>query len=152
MDKKNGIIIGLAIVIAGLLIFLGLRGKSANTNAPAVQNGGGAEEQKTGNYTPESVNAFAKCLTAAGVQMYGAVWCPHCQRQKSLFGDAVQYINLTECPDQECTGVMDKMQAAGIEAFPTWILKDGTKLVGEQTFEKLASVSKCPAPTLVAQQ
>ena len=30
-------------------------------------------------------------------------------------------------------------QAAGLEGFPTWVMPDGTKLVGEQTFSKLES-------------
>jgi hypothetical protein len=83
-----------------------------------------------------AIDAFAQYLASKKVTMYGAYWCAHCQNQKKLFGNSFQYI-----PYVECTEDTAKCAAAGIEGFPTWILPDGTKLVGEQSFENLAKAS-----------
>ncbi len=81
---------------------------------------------------------FAKCLKEKEVTMYGAEWCPHCQNEKKVFGSDFKYILYVECPDnpQKCIN-------AGIEGYPTWILKDGKKLVGEQGLEKLSEATGC---------
>ena len=81
---------------------------------------------------------FAQCLTEKGLVMYGADWCSHCQREKSRFGEAFQFINYVECPQNP-----QKCLAAGIQGYPTWALDDGEKLVGEQGLEKLAQLSGC---------
>ncbi|MBU6501089.1 MAG: hypothetical protein KGJ89_03100 [Patescibacteria group bacterium] len=86
----------------------------------------------------KNLDDFAKCLAQKNVTMYGAYWCSHCQSQKAEFGDSFKYVPYVECADepQKCTD-------AGVEGTPTWILVDGTKLVGEQSLEKLAQVSDC---------
>jgi hypothetical protein len=87
------------------------------------------------------LSAFAQCLSERGVAMYGASWCSHCQSQKALFGDAFKYVKYVECPDNIplCT-------EKNIQGFPTWIFSGSTTLIGEQSLEKLASVSGCPLP------
>ena len=41
---------------------------------------------------------LAKYLQSSGAIMYGAFWCPHCSRQKELFGkEAWKYISYVEC-------------------------------------------------------
>jgi hypothetical protein len=87
------------------------------------------------------LDAFAKCLAAKGVTMYGAEWCTHCKAEKKRFGSSFQYVPYVECPDNPKLCV-DK----GVEGYPTWILGDGTKLEGEQGLEKLSQVSSCPLP------
>ena len=84
------------------------------------------------------LTTFAQCLTAKGAIMYGAAWCPHCQREKKGFGEAFKYVSYVECPDNPklCT-------EKGISGYPTWILGDGTKLEGEQGVEKLSTVTGC---------
>lgn len=84
---------------------------------------------------------FAKCLAEKQITMYGAVWCPACQKQKKLFGDAFKYIPNVECPDDP-----QKCIAQGIEAYPTWEFPSGEKLVGVQTFETLSTKSGCILP------
>ncbi len=86
-----------------------------------------------------AVETFAKCLAAKNVVMYGAEWCPHCKNQKQLFGTAFKYVPYVECPENT-----QKCIAAGIEGYPTWITPDGTKLVGEQSFQQLSEASSCP--------
>ena len=89
---------------------------------------------------PSNLDSFAKCLADKGATMYGAAWCPHCQNQKRLFGSSFQYVPYVECPNvpQLC---VDK----GVSGYPTWIMGD-TKLEGEQTLQKLSSISSCPLP------
>ena len=90
---------------------------------------------------PSKYDAFSQCLTEKKVTMYGAVWCSHCQNQKKEFGSAFKYVNYVECPENTkiCT-------EKGVEGFPTWITENGTKLVGEQSLQTLASTTGCQLP------
>lgn len=89
-----------------------------------------------GDYTE-----FAKCLTANDAKMYGAYWCPHCQNQKKMFGDAVQYVNYIECDDN---GSQAKVCAdAGIKGYPTWVFKSGEQVAGEVSVVDLSEKSGC---------
>lgn len=89
--------------------------------------------------TTENLDTFAKCLTEKGATMFGTYWCPHCKNEKAAFGDSFRYVNY-----MECTKKVDECIAAQIKGYPTWILADGTKLVGEQGVEKLAEATGCP--------
>lgn len=88
-----------------------------------------------------NLDAFAQCLTDKGAVMYGAEWCSHCQEQKRAFGSSFKNISYIECPEyaQLCI-------ERGVEAFPTWILADGKKLVGRQELEDLSLESGCALP------
>ncbi|MEI7513255.1 MAG: thioredoxin domain-containing protein [bacterium] len=91
---------------------------------------------------PGKYDAFAQCLAEKKITMYGAVWCSHCQAQKKEFGSSFKYVNYVECPEN--TKICSEK---GIEGFPTWLNEDGSKkLVGEQSFEKLAEMSGCTLP------
>ncbi|WP_216915189.1 MULTISPECIES: hypothetical protein [unclassified Synechococcus] len=79
--------------------------------------------------------ALTEHLRRIGAVFYGAWWCPACFRQKSLFGqqagDRLPYV---EC-DKTSEG-RERCQAAGIKAYPTWVL--GTSRVeGVQTLQEL---------------
>src|SRR3989338_5665230 len=41
---------------------------------------------------PGKYDDFTKCLKDKGAIFYGAFWCPHCQKQKSLFGKSKKYL------------------------------------------------------------
>lgn len=84
---------------------------------------------------------FTKCLADKGIVMYGADWCPHCQNEKKAFGDSFQFVSYVECPKDP-----NRCLSAGIAGYPTWILPDGKKLVGEQGPKKLSEASGCPLP------
>jgi len=89
---------------------------------------------------PSSLSGYddlAKCLTAAGVKMYGANWCSHCQNQKAAFGDSFEKINYVECTKEQ-----EACAAAGIEGLPTWVI-DGQKYPGEQKLDRLAELADC---------
>ncbi|MEK7525507.1 MAG: thioredoxin domain-containing protein, partial [Patescibacteria group bacterium] len=73
--------------------------------------------------------------------MYGAEWCAHCQNQKKEFGDSFRLVSYVECPQNTQT-CLEK----GISGYPTWILADGQKLVGEQELEKLSQKTGCALP------
>lgn len=83
-------------------------------------------------------DAFAQCLAAKGIIIYGADWCPHCQNEKKAFGSSFKYITYVECPDEP-----QKCIAAGINGYPTWVFPDGRRLEGEQGIEKLSQESGC---------
>ena len=85
---------------------------------------------------------FAQCLATKNLTMYGAVWCSHCKAQKELFEDSFKYV-----PYVECTETPDKCLAKEVQAYPTWIDKNGEKYTGEQSLEKLAEISGCTLPT-----
>ena len=89
-----------------------------------------------------SMDGFAQCLASKKITMYGAVWCPHCQKEKSLFGDSFKYVPYVECPENQQL-CLDK----GITGYPTWIKEDGKKYEGEQGLEKLSEITGCKLET-----
>ncbi len=91
--------------------------------------------------TKADLNNFARCLADKGVIMYGAEWCSHCQAQKQLFGQSFKRVNYVECPQDP-----KRCLEAGIDAYPTWIMADGQRLVGEQKLEDLSRISGCSIP------
>jgi len=96
------------------------------------------------------VRAFAQALTASGTKMYGAFWCPHCNNQKALFGDAKTDLPYIECSNPDRTQTPAAIDA-GISAYPTWIFPDATRHVGEMSFEELSSESGVPLPMISAE-
>jgi hypothetical protein len=122
MAKSVVAILVILVVVMGIVMLLGTSG-----------TGGG--------YAAGAVDAFAQCLAAKKVTMYGSYWCSHCQSQKALFGSSFQYVPYVECSEE-----IEKCTAAKIEWTPTWVLADGTQLVGEQSFETLAGASGCALP------
>ena len=94
--------------------------------------------------TVQNLDDFAKCITEKGAVFYGASWCTHCQNQKTMFGDSLQYVKYVECAGpgntqtQECTD-------AGISGYPTWIVNNQT-YPGEQTLANLAKLTGCTLP------
>lgn len=87
---------------------------------------------------------LAQCLTDQGVKMYGAYWCPHCQKQKKLFGKAFSKVDYVECavpgnPQSQVPACKD----AGITGYPTWVFPSGDRLSGEQPLADLAAKASC---------
>jgi len=92
-------------------------------------------------------DALAKCIANTSTTFYGAFWCPHCRAQKNTFGDASQYLPYTECSTPDGKGELQVCKDAGVEHYPTWVFKDGSRLVGEQTVDTLAAKTGCSLPT-----
>jgi uncharacterized membrane protein len=74
--------------------------------------------------------AEAECLTEKGVVMYGAYWCPKCERQKQLFGDAFSAITYVECDPRGEGAEPERCLSRGISGTPTWLQEtpEGTEL------------------------
>ena len=80
---------------------------------------------------------FAQCLTKNDVKMFGTDWCSVCKSQKAEFGASFKYVDYVNCDFQtvEC-------KENDVNRYPTWKI-NGTKYVGKQSFNKLASLSGC---------
>lgn len=97
------------------------------------------EGKKPGQY-----DATAQCIKDSGATFYGAWWCPHCQRQKALFGKSGKTLPYVECqtpdqkPIQQCTD-------AKIEGYPTWVFADGSRLSGELDMKTITEKTNCTA-------
>ena len=106
---------------------------STNVEAPTV----------TATFDASQVETLAKCLTKKNAIMYGAYWCPHCQKQRALFGDAFQYVKYQECDPKGENSNPKACETAGILNYPTWEIPGHAKMEGEQTLEDLAKASSC---------
>ena len=86
---------------------------------------------------------FAACLTEKGAKMYGTEWCSHCKDQKAMFGASFKKVNYIDCEIKKAD-----CAAAGVSGYPTWILADGSKLIGAQSLKTLADKTGCSLPNL----
>lgn len=92
-------------------------------------------------YSTEELQSFVNCLDKAGVKIYGAKWCPHCQELVNRLGgyDIVDPIYV------ECTENKQLCQEKGIQAYPT-ILINGSEYHGPRTYQALSQATGCPVP------
>ncbi len=99
---------------------------------------------------PGKYDAFAQCIKDSGAVFYGAFWCPHCQEQKKLFGSSAKLLPYVECSTANGQGQLQVCIDKKIEGYPTWELKDGTRLPVENgagvTLETLAKKTSCTLP------
>lgn len=92
-------------------------------------------------------DTFAQCIRDSGAKFYGAFWCPHCQRQKGLFGTSVQYLPYIECSAPDGNNQLQVCKDANVTSYPTWEFAGGKRATGEQSFETLAQETGCALPT-----
>lgn len=100
---------------------------------------------RTEQPAPGTYDTFATCIKQSGAMFYGAFWCPHCQEQKHLFGDAGRLLPYVECstPDrQQTTACAD----ARITSYPTWSFADGERMTGALPMATLAVKTGCALP------
>ncbi len=95
---------------------------------------------------PDKLDAFATCLKDRGAIFYGAFWCPHCQNQKAMFGRSQKLLNYVECSTPNGQAQLPFCTKKGIEGYPTWEFKDGSRLSGEVALETLAEKTGCELP------
>jgi protein-disulfide isomerase len=88
----------------------------------------------------KAIADLAAHLKKVGARMYGAYWCPHCTRQKEMFGAAFKDINYVECDPRGENPRPNLCRDAGVKGYPTWDI-NGKQLVGVQSFEELAAAS-----------
>lgn len=98
------------------------------------------ENQTTTTSTKKesSLENFAKCLSEKGVELYVLATCPYCNLQEQMFGDSLKYLKVIECTENQ-----DICAQKQIFSVPTWILPNGERLVGLQTFEALSQKTGC---------
>jgi uncharacterized membrane protein/glutaredoxin len=88
------------------------------------------QAEPTGPEDPK-IRALAEHLTKEGALFYGASWCPHCQEQKRLFGASASRLPYIEChPAGANTPQAPSCSRAGVQSYPTWIMK-GQTFAGE---------------------
>ena len=120
---------GLSALAGGLLSF--------SPPAHGGQAGGSTTPTLGEALAPSSGDQLALTdhLRRIGAVFYGAWWCTACFRQKSLFGQqAGNRLPYVEC-DKTSEG-RERCQAAGIKAYPTWVL-GSRRVEGVQTLEEL---------------
>lgn len=88
------------------------------------------------------LEALAQHLDRSGAVFYGAFWCPSCQDQKSLFGNAADDLPYFECsPNGRNAGMAFECASENVTTFPTWTIGN-RRLTGVQTPEDLARYSR----------
>jgi hypothetical protein len=97
-------------------------------------------------FVSNGVDDFANCVTSTGAKFYGAFWCPHCAATKKMFGDAQGLLPYVECSTPDGTGQTQVCKDKNVNAYPTWIFADGSRLTGEISFEQIAEKTSCPVP------
>jgi glutaredoxin len=78
--------------------------------------------------------------------MYGTFWCPYCNRQKELFGAAVDRLQLIECDPKGANAQPDACAKANVSSYPSWEV-NGQIYRGMQSLEELAALSGYRGPT-----
>ncbi len=132
MENTNNqkIKIFVAAIIGALIIVIGL----------------GMTVNKPGS---TKLDGFAQCITDSGAKFYGAFWCPHCQAQKALFGASAKLLPYIECSNADRSQKQACIDAK-VESYPTWEMKDGTRLPVENgagvSLETLAAKTQCVLP------
>jgi uncharacterized membrane protein len=97
-------------VAVGVIAFLHLNYIGLVGKPPAVED--------------PALRALALHLASAGVKMYGAEWCPHCQDQKAMFGGAARRLPYIECSmGRQGSAQTTECRTAGIKTYPTWEIK-----------------------------
>ncbi len=74
---------------------------------------------------------LAQHLDRVGAVYYGASWCPSCQEQNRLFGQAARHLPYVECSPGGRGGVVAfECVANDITTYPTWV-------IGNRRFEQM---------------
>jgi hypothetical protein len=91
------------------------------------------------------LDAFAQCLTARQVKMYGLYWCTHCAEQKELFGSSFSYVTYIECGIKGSRAEEPVCVQAGVKQFPAWQFS-GERHEGVLSLQALSQNSGCSLP------
>lgn len=104
----------------------------------------GCSEGNSGNRPEgERLVKITECLTEKGVNLYGAVWCSHCKKQKELFGEAANYINYVECDPRTNKETAQQCVEKGIRKIPAWEMPGGEIITGLHEPEEIAEIANC---------
>jgi uncharacterized membrane protein/glutaredoxin len=133
------VMVGAALAMAVLLLGYGFSPatpSTATTSAATSASGSTA----AGAMSQDQLAALADHLRDTGAVFYGTYWCPHCQNQKRMFGAAASRLPYVECDPGGSNAQPAACQAAGVKAYPTWIV-NGQRIEGEVQPAELARLS-----------
>jgi uncharacterized membrane protein len=121
----------------GNLIFSGfLVGVITLTSTAGVY----ASQSQVANQSQTFTGGLALHLKDSGIKMYGAYWCPHCQEQKAMFGDASKQVPYVECAPGAANAKPELCHQKLIGSYPTWEV-NGKLIEGVQSLSQLAELS-----------
>jgi uncharacterized membrane protein len=129
--RLGRVVIGATLAVAVLLAGYAIEAPPASTAATTADAGSMSQDQLV---------ALADHLKDSGAVFYGAYWCPHCQAQKAMFGAAASHLPYVECDPGGTNPQPDACQAAGVKAYPTWVI-NGQTHEGEVQPAELAQLS-----------
>ena len=118
------------VVGATLAVAVLVGGYAVTSPVAASVSPGDSTSDTSSALSPDRLAALADHLRASGAVFYGAYWCPHCQEQKEAFGASAGRLPYVECDPRGADARPDLCQAAGVRAYPTWVI-GGQKLEGE---------------------
>ncbi len=98
------------------------------------------------NNTPGTLDEFTRCLKEKGATFYGAFWCPHCQKEKAMFGKSARLLPYVECSTADGNGQLQVCQDKKISGYPTWEFTDGSRETGETSLQVLSEKTNCQLP------
>ena len=104
-----------------------------------IGNAGVLGQPSSHSASSTSTLRLAQHLKAIGVWFYGAWTCPARKRQLNLFG----FQDSDAIPDVECNKLEQYpyqaklCQNADLRVYPTWELRDGSRIEGVQSLETL---------------
>lgn len=102
---------------------------------------------RTEPIAPGTYDTFATCLKDSGAIFYGAFWCPHCQKQKALFGTSASKLPYVECSTPDGNGQLQVCIEKEIKNYPTWVFSDGSIQTGELSLQTLSEKTSCALPS-----
>ena len=91
-------------------------------------------------------DAFAQCLASHQARMFGLYWCPHCQEQKEMFGEAFHYVPYQECAVKGSNEMAAECRVAGVKLFPSWQFGLEPPKEGVLSLEALSDKTGCRLP------
>ncbi|MEO0843227.1 MAG: vitamin K epoxide reductase family protein [Cyanobacteria bacterium J06643_5] len=148
------IIVGMVTLVGTLGVYAGVGNAPKSPKLP-VQESGAISFSPTRKNPPQpgagweitttsgaAEIALARHLKAISAKQYIAWWCPHCHKQKLLFGkEAYREVPHTDCADADNPNNQKLVcKKAGIQSYPTWRIRDKTYM-GAQSLEDLAKAS-----------
>ncbi len=128
------------VVLLALVVGLSGLGWAAAVDRPVAETGPGIPMPVTTTSSPEAT-ALAEHLTAKGIVMYSAWWCPHCHEQKQLFGkEATDRLTVIECAPDGRNSQKELCDTKAIEGFPSWEI-NGKLESGVKPLQRLKELS-----------
>ncbi len=100
-----------------------------------------AAQQPIDTVSGAAETQLVEYLAANDVKFYGAYWCSHCQKQKSLFGAAAAAKLLyIECAADGQNSQRQLCKDKNIQMFPTWVIR-GKYFTGTRDLKEIATLS-----------